>query len=55
MTAPKPHDPRQLQTTPEQLEESLVGILREEPDDLAGEVEQLERAHEVLRRALQDN
>lgn len=51
----KPHDPRRLRATPEQLRHEVTDILGERPADLSEEADQLSRAHQVLFDALQDN
>ncbi|MDU0477624.1 hypothetical protein QVA66_00020 [Staphylococcus chromogenes] len=53
MTAPKPHDPRALRVTPEEVERQVTEILGESPSTLAEEAEQLARAHDVVHNALQ--
>lgn len=52
--AVKPHDPRAV-VKPEKVEQDLAEILNEDAEGLAAEAEQLERAHAVLRAALQEN
>ena len=52
--AVKPHDPRAA-LAPEKLDASLAEILNEPAENLEQELAQLDRAHTVLRDALQDN
>ncbi|WP_412100707.1 hypothetical protein [Corynebacterium aurimucosum] len=52
--AVKPHDPRAV-LAPEKLDESIAEILTEPAETLEEELAQLDRAHTVLRDALQDN
>ena len=52
--AVKPHDPRAV-LAPEALGASVAEILQEPADSLEEELNQLDRAHAVLRDALQDN
>lgn len=52
--AVKPHDPRAV-LAPEKLVASLAEILNEPAESLEQELAQLDRAHTVLRDALQDN
>lgn len=55
MSRPIPRDPRALHTDPSQVDAAVAEILGQPVDGLAEEVEQLEKAHEVLRDALQEN
>lgn len=50
----KPHDPRAV-LAPEKLDASIAAILHEPAETLEQELVQLDRAHTVLRDALQDN
>ncbi|HIX80165.1 MAG TPA: hypothetical protein H9978_09605 [Candidatus Corynebacterium faecipullorum] len=52
--AVKPHDPRAV-LAPETLNASINEILTEPAETLEEELAQLDRAHTVLRDALQDN
>lgn len=52
--APKPHDPRAPHTTVDGLREQFNAAVSEPADSLAAEVEQLSRAHALLRDALQE-
>ncbi|MGV0331150.1 hypothetical protein [Corynebacterium macginleyi] len=52
--AVKPHDFRAVKE-PEEVDSEMWGILGEDAPTLAEEVEQLDRAHSVLRNALQEN
>ncbi|WP_195914075.1 hypothetical protein [Corynebacterium hiratae] len=52
--AVKPHDPRAV-LAPEKLDASIAAILNEPSETLEQELTQLDRAHAVLRDALQDN
>lgn len=52
--AVKPHDPRAV-LAPETLDASITEILTEPTETLEEELAQLDRAHTVLRDALQDN
>lgn len=54
-TVPKPHDPRQLAVTPAHIDDQVREILAQEVSGLEEEVAQLDRAHEVLRAALQES
>lgn len=51
---PKPHDPRAPRTSVDELREQFNAALSEPTDGLAAEVEQLTRAHALLRDALQE-
>ena len=55
MPAPKPHDPRAPRVTPDEVDQRVADILREDADELEAEKDQLERAHAVLHDALQEN
>lgn len=55
MSAPIPRDPRQLSTTPDQVDQKVAEILNQPTSDLAEEYAQLDAAHLVLRDALQEN
>lgn len=55
MSRPIPRDPRTLQTTPEDVDRKIAEILGAAAPTLADEAEQLEKAHDVLRDALQEN
>lgn len=55
MSAPIPRDPRELAMTPEQVDAEIARILSEPAADSAEQAEQLDRAHRVLRDALQEN
>ncbi|MGP5577193.1 hypothetical protein [Corynebacterium flavescens] len=50
----KPHDPRKV-GDPETVGAEIGAILAEPAADLNEELEQLSRAHGVLREALQEN
>lgn len=52
--AVKPHDPRAVLAS-EKLDASIAAILNEPSESLEQELVQLDRAHTVLRDALQDN
>lgn len=52
--APKPHDPRVPRTSVDELREQFHAVVSEPADSLAAEVEQLSRAHALLRDALQE-
>ena len=52
--AVKPHDFRAVKD-PSEIDDDVAKILGESAADLAAEVEQLDRAHNVLRDALQEN
>ncbi|GAA1475163.1 hypothetical protein P4N68_01405 [Corynebacterium felinum] len=51
MTSPKPHDVRQV-PLPEEITAQFNSILDQETSTLAEQTQQLQAAHEVLRRAL---
>lgn len=55
MARPIPHDPRQTQVSPEDVDVKIAEIFNEPAGDLPEEVDQLNNAHEVLRAALQEN
>ncbi|WP_168166938.1 hypothetical protein [Corynebacterium sp. HMSC04H06] len=55
MARPIPHDPRQTQVSPEDVDAKIAEIFNEPVGDLPEEVDQLNNAHEVLRAALQEN
>lgn len=55
MTSPKPYDPRLPRVSPADVEKRLAQVLDGPAGSLAEETAQLERAHEVLHDALQDN
>lgn len=50
----KPHDPRAV-IAPEEVDNAMSEILGDEAASLSEEVSQLDRAHAVLREALQEN
>ena len=50
----KPHDPRAVMA-PEEVDNAMSEILGVEAASLSEEVAQLDRAHAVLREALQEN
>ena len=50
----KPHDFRAVKE-PEEVDSEISTILGEDAPTLAEEVDQLDRAHSVLRNALQEN
>lgn len=52
--AVKPHDFRAVKE-PAEIDAEVAEILGEDAADLAAEVDQLDRAHNVLRDALQEN
>lgn len=52
--AVKPHDFRAVKE-PEAVDSEISTILGEDTPSLAEEVDQLDRAHSVLRNALQEN
>lgn len=52
--APKPHDPRVPRMSVDELDERFNAILAEPAETLADTAEQLDRAHAVLRDALQE-
>ncbi len=52
--AVKPHDFRAVKG-PAEIDAEVAEILGEDAADLAAEVDQLDRAHNVLRDALQEN
>lgn len=52
--AVKPHDPRAVMA-PETLDSSVAEILSQPAEMLEEELSQLDRAHAVLRDALQEN
>ena len=54
MLVPKPHDPNAPAITPDELADELAEVFSEQPADLAAEADQLERAHQVLQRGLQE-
>lgn len=54
MTPPLPRDPRAPHTTPGEVTEKFEGILAEDTETLAQEVDVLTRAHAVLGEALQE-
>lgn len=51
--SPKPHDPRELSVTPEEIQERFDEALSGDDSDLASEAEMLSQAHSVLHDALQ--
>lgn len=51
---PKPHDPLRV-VTREEITAKVDAILGEDATDPQAVCQQLERAHDVLRTALQDN
>lgn len=55
MPVPKPHDPRGLQTRPEDIDKRVAEILGEDVAELEEEKDQLESAHAVLKEALQES
>lgn len=55
MTTPRPHDPRLPRVSPADVEKRLAEVLDQPAGTLAEEAAQLERAHEVLHDALQDD
>ena len=55
VSAPKPHDPRTTQHSPQEVRERVEAILAEPADSLLDEASQLARAHDVLSDALREN
>lgn len=55
MNHPVPRDPRQLAVTPDELNQSIEEVLAEPAVDLETQAEKLNKAHELLRAALQEN
>lgn len=55
MSAPKPHDPRTTQHSPQEVRERVEAILAEPADSLLDEASQLACAHDVLSDALREN
>ena len=55
MSHPVPRDPRQIAVTPDELNQSIDEVLAEPAGDLEAQAEQLSKAHELLRAALQEN
>lgn len=54
MPAPKPRDPNAPAMTPAELADELAEVFEHPAADLEDEAEQLERAHQVLQRGLQE-
>lgn len=52
--APVPHDPRAPRVSPEELSRRVEEALGAEASTLREELEQLNRAHDLLNDALQD-
>ncbi|WP_181896860.1 hypothetical protein [Corynebacterium senegalense] len=54
MSVPVPHDPRAPRVSPEELSRRVEETLGTEEPTLREELEQLNRAHDLLNDALQD-
>ncbi|MDK4274035.1 hypothetical protein [Corynebacterium pseudodiphtheriticum] len=55
MSVPKPRDPNAPSITPGELADELTHVFAQPATDLEMEAGQLERAHQILQRGLQEN